>query len=194
MRKLLILLPIFLGASCASDKETAAPASTGRKSMEERFNSGPRTIAKDKNGEYPADVKKEFSLDGGRESAYFKGKSDMAKTYKTGEYAKTTWWGKKDYGRKPYEGNTDASRFQTAARDQGVTAREASNAARLPGPYQTGTYQTNAAREAGKDPYKTSADAEIEGKHAYPEQDVIGWKQLRAMDIKTTRSILGREQ
>ena len=89
MRKLLILLPIFLGASCASDKETAAPASTGRKSMEERFNSGPRTIAKDKNGEYPADVKKEFSLDGGRESAYFKGKSDMAKTYKTVLHAKS---------------------------------------------------------------------------------------------------------
>lgn len=192
MRHLLILLPIFAVASCATDKQAAAPTSTERKSMEERFNGA--TITQNSKGEYPDEVKKEFALEGGRESAYFKDKSNLAKPYQTGEYAKTTWWGKKEYERKPYSGNTDGSRFQTTARDQGVTAREANTAARLPDPYKTGTYQTNAARETGKAPYRTATDPETAARrNAYPEPEVMGWKQYRAMDIKTTRSILGRE-
>lgn len=194
MRDLLLLLPIFLVASCASDKKTAASAPPERKSMEERFTSGPRTISKNSKGDYPDEVKKEFAMTEGRESPYFKSQSNLVKTYKTGEYAKTTWWGKKEYERKAYTGNTDGSRFQTTARDQGVTAREANTAAPLPGPYQTGTYQTNAAREAGKNPYRTHSDAETAARRStYQEPEVMGWKQYRAMDIKTTRSILGRE-
>jgi hypothetical protein len=193
MRNLFVLLPIFLVASCASDK-AAAPASTGRKTMNERFNSGPRTITRDANGEYPDEVNKEFAVESGRQSAYFNGKSNAPKTYQTGEYAKTTWWGKTEYARQPYPGNTDGSRFQTTARDQGVNAREANSTARLPEPYPTGRYATNAAREAGKSPYATPSQAETEAsRKVYPEPEVMGWKQLRAIDMKTTRSILGRE-
>jgi hypothetical protein len=187
------LLPIFLVASCASDKG-AAPASTGRKTMNERFNSGPHTITRDSKGEYPDEAKKEFALEGGRQSAYFNGKSNAPKAYQTGEYAKTSWWGKTEYGRQPYSGTTDGSRFQTTARDQGLAAREANSAARIPDPYPAGRYATNAAREAGKAPYDTPSHAEIEARRrAYPEPEVMGWKQLRAIDMKTTRSILGRE-
>jgi hypothetical protein len=194
MRNLLILLPVFLVVSCASDKQSAAPASTGRKTMNERFNSGPSTITQNSKGEYPDEVRKEFALEGGRQSSYFNGESSIPKTYKAGEYAKTTWWGKKEYTRQAYAGDTDGSRFQTTARDQGAAAREANTAARMPDPYSTGTYQTGAAREAGVGRYPAPTNAQIEARRqAYPEPEVVGWKQLRAIDMKTTRSILGRE-
>ena len=120
MRYLLLLLPVFLVVSCAADKKATTSAATGsteRPTMDQRFRG--KTITQDKNGEWPAEVKKEFLPDSNRQTAYFKEKSDLPKAYKTGEYAKTAWWGKKEVARKSYGGKTDGSRFQTPVRDQG---------------------------------------------------------------------------
>jgi hypothetical protein len=195
MRNLLLLLPVFLVMSCAADKKTATSAgadSTERPTMDQRFRG--KTITQNSKGEWPDEVKKEFLADSKRQTAYFKEKSDIPKAYKTGEYAKTSWWGKKEVERKSYGGKTDGSRFQTAARDQGKAARENNTAAPVPGPYQTGNYQTGSARETTMDKVAKPADADTENRRGeMAEPEVMGWKQMRALDIKGTRSILGRE-
>jgi hypothetical protein len=195
MRTHLLLLPVFLVVSCAADKKTTAATAAGsteRPTMDQRFRG--KTITQNSKGEWPAEVKKEFLSDDNRQTAYFKEKSDIPKAYKTGEYAKTSWWGKKEVERKAYAGKTDGSRFQTAARDQGVNAREADTRASVPGPYQTGNYQTGNARESTMDKVAKPADAYTENRRGNLEEpEVMGWKQLRALDIKGTRSILGRE-
>lgn len=186
MRHLLSLLPIFCLLSCAADKETT---SAEPKSMSQRFNG--ESIKQDANGQWPADVKKEYAMAANKQSPFVTSEATLPKAYQTGEYAKTTWWGKSAYQTQPYAGKKDATQYQKSARDQGVSAREAGSAAAVPGPYQTGTYRTGKAHEAGAKPIAKTTT--VDSGRAYPEQDVMGWKQMRALDVKATKSILGRE-
>lgn len=189
MRHLLSLLPVLCLLSCAADKKSDPSASTAPKSMNERFSGS--SIKQDANGQWPADAKKEYAMGSDQKSAAFAGKSTMPKAYQPGEYAKTSWWGKSSYQTQPYSGKKDAAQYQKAARDQGVSANEAGTAAAVPSPYQTGDYRTGSAHEAGAKPVASTTS--VDSGRAYPEQDVMGWKQMRALDVKATKSILGRE-
>ena len=192
MRNFFLLLPVFLVFSCAADKQSDASATPERRSMNQRFRG--KTITQDKDGNWPDEVKKEYAMDGDRKSPYFKDKADVPKAYQTGEYAKTSWWGKKEVERQSYTGMTDGSRFKTAARDQGKGAREANTAAKVPDPYQTGTYQTGSARETGVGKLARPADAETENRRGnLDEPEVMGWKQYRALNVNDTKRILGRD-
>jgi len=119
--------------------------------------------------------------------------SDMGKTYKAGAFSKQQWWGGKTYDTQAYQGTPDGSRFQTAARDQGRSARETGSAADIPGPYQTGNYQTGKAREAsGKQLGKPLDAATANRRETFPEPEVQGWEEQRRLDLSTTKGILGR--
>ena len=188
----LCLIPCLLVVSCATEKEdNVVPIKA--QTMEQRFGGG-KTIKQDASGNWSADVKATSLPENNRQSAYFTGDSNLPKTYKAGEYAKNSWWGGKSYPREPYGGNTDGSRFQTAARAQGKGAREAKVAADSPGPYQAGAYQTGSAREASGKRFGKPVDAQTANRREdFPEPDVAGWKEQRRMNIQETKSILGRD-
>ena len=193
MRNLLPLLPVLLLMSCAADKQAATSAAPERQSMNQRFRG--KTIRPNAKGEWPDEVRKEYALDSGRESAYFSGESKIPKVYKTGEYAKTSWWGKSEVPRQPYTGNSgEATGYKTTARDQGRGARESNAAATVPDPYQTGDYQTGKAHETGVKRLDHPSDAVTdERRRSFEEPEVMSWKQRRALDMKATKSILGRD-
>lgn len=185
----LILCSIaLLLASCASD---SAPPPEPRKTLSQRINEK-NGYKQDANGNWVPQSDKRSSFESQGDSPYFKGEYS-GKTYKTGEYSKKSWWGNKDYGRQSYAGETDGSRFMKPSRLTDTNARESGDAAKIPGPYQTGNYATSAAREAGNDRLAKPSDAETDfRRRVYQQPEIIDWQQQRSITLDQSRGILGR--
>jgi hypothetical protein len=192
MPRPVLLLSCLLVASCAKDHSATPAATPSRQTMSEKFNGPP--IKQNADGKWSNDVEKASAFDSKRKSPYFVEKSTVAKAYKTGEYTKTTWWGKKDVAKPSYAGNTDGTSFQISSRFQGAGANEATTPAKTYAPYQTGTYQTTAAREGAVKHLDKTTDAETDNRRrVFPDPEISDWKQQRALDVKTTKSILGHD-
>ena len=196
MLRSILLLSLLLVASCAKDKSASASAPTAaNKTMSQKFNGPP--IKQNSNGEWPDEVKKYSSSDTNRQSSYFSEKSTIAKPYKTGEYTKTAWTGKtKEVSRPGYTGNTDGSRFHTLSSVAHTDTHESNTTAAIRSDaYKTGNYKTSSARENKANRLDHPSDAATDARRGVtPEPDVISWKQQRAMDVKATKSILGRDR
>ena len=195
LRLLTLCLLVLQAASCASKsggkKDPSAPAERTVKRLSERLdeNNGYKQDA-DGNWVPKSDKRSPFEAQG--KSAYFQGEYGK-KAYKAGEYAKKSWWGNKDYGLKPYSGNTDGSRFQKNSALDGQGAREAGNAAKIPQTYQTDAYATGAAREEGLSRLDKPSDAETDARRStYQAPEIIDWKEQRAISLEQSRGILGR--
>jgi hypothetical protein len=193
--KLVLLLPLaVLVASCA-DKQSApaSAADTGPKPLSQRLNES-NGYEVDSNGNWVPRSNKRSSFEAQGSSAYFQGTNpNEKKEYKAGEYSKKSWWGNKDYGRQPYQGNTDGSRFQQSSRLDGKTAPEAGSAARIPDPYQTGTYATGSAREQSNSSLAKPSDTETDiRRRSFEQPEVIDWREQRSLTLDQSRGILGR--
>jgi hypothetical protein len=188
----LILLPVlWVCASCASKDSGSSNASAAYKPLSQRLeeNNG---YTQDSAGNWVPRKDKRSSYDTQAASPYFKGEYNK-QAYKSGEYAKKSWWGNKDYNPRSYAGKTDGSRFRNAARQQGQDAREAGGAAELPGTYQTGRHATSTAREAGTDRLSKPSDAETDlRREVFPQPAMIDWRAQRSLTLDQSRGILGR--
>lgn len=184
---LLVLLPV----SCASDSGAEKPAAPAtRKSLSQRLDES-NGYKQDADGKWLPKSDKRSSFETKGKSAYFQGEY-AKKAYKTGEYSKKSWWGNKEYGRQPYAGNTDGSRFQKSSRLDGKGARESGDAADIPKTYQTDGYATNAAREAGQSGLAKPSDAETDNRRkVYPAPEIIDWREQRALSLEQSKGILG---
>jgi hypothetical protein len=175
-------------ASCASDK---SPDSSGYRPFSQRLNeqSG---YKQDADGNWTAQSDRRSSFESKGDSPYFSG-DYQKKSYQTSEVAKKSWWGKNEYARKSYAGNTDAGHLKTSSRHQGQGALEAGNDARLPQRYETGSYATGAAREASGETLERPSDAETDvRRRVFTPPSVIDWKEQRSLSMEQSRSILGR--
>lgn len=184
-----VLLPLLFLASCAADKkETATPP---RKSLTERMseNNGYKQDAEG-NWKPQTDRRSPYENKG---ATYDSKKSFQKKDYKAGDYAKKSWWGNKEYGRKAYTGNTDGSRFQKSSALQGQNAREADDKARIRGAYKTGDYATGTAREAGNKAIDKPSNAIVESRQkVFQAPEIIDWKEQRNLSLDQSKGILGR--
>lgn len=189
---------VFTGlllASCASsendaEKNSAASAS-GFKNLSQRMEES-NGFKVDADGTWKPRSDKRSSFESQGANAQFKGEY-AKKEFKTGEYSRKSWWGEKAIERKTYTGNTDGSRFQTASRYQHTGAREAGNSARLPGKYQTGSYATDAAREAGQGAVSRTSDAETDlRRNSFEQPAEYDYREQRAMSLEQSKGILGR--
>jgi hypothetical protein len=194
-------LPLILTVSCStgSGDDPARPvprSQQGARIMSDQEWLTEKTrdngLVQDNDGNWVPRSNKRSQLENQGSSPYFQGQY-ARKTYKPGDYKKTSFWGRKDYGRQSYGGDTDGGRFQTASRHDGQSAREASNAADIPGTYQTGDYGTAAAREAGVSGLTKPANAETENRReVYQAPEIIDWRQQRQLSLEQSRGILGR--
>jgi len=194
MFRFVLLLSLLCIVSCATQPSADTPTTpAAAKTMSQRFN-GP-AVKQNANGEWPDDVKKFSAFDSDRKSAYFTEKSTLAKSYKTAAYTKTEWSGKTtDVPNKEYVGNTDGKRFNTPSRIQHDDAHESGTAATLHDDYNTGNFQTSAAHEDGAKRFTKPSNAQVDARRGvFPEPEVTSWKQQRALDMKTTKSILGHD-
>lgn len=184
----------ILLASCASDSKpegAAAPAAPTHRSLSERLNeSGGYKQDSEGNWKPTNDKRSSFESQG---ATYDSKKSYQKETYKTGDYAKKSWWGNKEYDRQSYTGNTDGSRFQTTSRLQGQGAREANTNVKIPDTYQTDRYETNAAREAGNAAIAKPSNDLIENRQkVFQQPEIIDWREQRSLSMEQSKGILGR--
>lgn len=178
--------------SCAG-KETdpSKPAVAEHKSFSERLNET-GGYKQDEDGNWVPKSDKRSSFDSQRDSPYFKGKIEK-NTYKTGDYAKKSWWGSKEYEKKDYAGNTDASRFQTAARQDGQISRADGQKANISGSFKTNTLERQSASESQTSAIPRPADAATQSRRRkYKAPSVIDWQEQRQMSVDQSRGILGR--
>lgn len=183
---LLALLPV----SCASDSNNSGRPESARRSLSERLNEK-NGYKQDADGNWIPQNDKRSPYESKGQSAYFKGQYEK-KAYKAGEYSKTSFWGNKEYGTQQYSGGTDGSRFQKNSRFDNKGAREAGNSADIPKTYQTDTYATGAAREAGNTAIGRPADAETEMRRkVYQSPEIIDWREQRQLSLEQSKGILG---
>jgi hypothetical protein len=148
----IFLLPVvFLTlAGCAGNPERDKARPTERKTFSQRLNQD-NGYKQDEAGNWVPKSDQRSSFESIGESPYFKG-TQKKKEFKTGAYQSKAFWGNRDFKVKSYQGDTDGSRFQTKARQQGMTAREGGDAAELPGEYARGRcpmWSTRKPRSAG---------------------------------------------
>lgn len=179
--------------SCAEEKiDNSKPTEASRPGLQERLSESAGYKQNEK-GEWVPKSDKRSSYDSQRDTPYFKDKLDTMERYKTGDYAKKSWWGSKEYGKKPYEGDTDGSRFRSEARQDGQVARYDGKAARTSEPFKTNTLPTESARESRNPAVDRPTNAYTESQRkTYKAPSVIDWKEQRSMDMDQSRSILGR--
>ncbi|MEI6606110.1 MAG: hypothetical protein WCP35_12420 [Verrucomicrobiota bacterium] len=191
----IVLLPLFLCfVSCATQPSADTSTSpAAAKSMSQRFNGPP--VKQGANGQWPDDVKKFSAYDSDRQSVHFTEASTLTKSYKTTAYAKPEYSGEtKEVPSKTYSGNTDGKRFNTPSRIQHDGAHESGTAAAVHDDYQTGDFSTSPAQEDGGKRFGKPSNAQVDARRGvYPEPEVNSWKQQRALDMKTTKSILGHD-
>jgi hypothetical protein len=162
----ILVLSAVLAVSCASDSGADKKSQAGFKPFSQRLAEDQQMRGKDSykadaSGNFLPQQDKRSSFESKTPSGYYQGDHGK-KAYKTGEYAKKSWWGNKPYERQQYAGNTDGSRFQKNSRLDGKGARESGSAADLPGAYQTDNYATSAAREADNERLGKPSNAEID--------------------------------
>lgn len=129
-----------------------------------------------------------------RDNPEFKGRWQN-KEFDAKPFQKKSFWGDREYAKKVYGGDTDGSRFAKTSRFDGQGANEAGVTSRDAGKnFATSDYKTAAAREAGGRKIDRTSDAETDGRRrAYPDQDIIDWRDQRALSLEQTRRMLGRE-
>lgn len=191
----LILLAVILSASCGSDSgadKSSSPApAPALKPLSQRLEEK-NGYMKDAEGNWVPRSDKRSSFENKGEAAYFK-KNFKKKDYKTGDYAKKSWWGNKQYDRKSYAGNTDGSRFEKASGLQGEGAREAGSAAAVPDAYQTDNYATGSARETTNNAIARPSNDGIENRRGvFQQPEIIDWREQRSLSVDQSRGILGR--
>lgn len=189
----IILLSLWVFASCASDSDRNEGSGGGFKPLSQRLDES-NGYTQDAAGNWVPRDDKRSSFESQGASPYFNNKSNYnQQTYQAGEYSKKSWWGNKDYGRKSYAGDTDGSRFQKGSRLQGQSARETGGSADIPDAYQTGGYATSAAREAGARDITKPSDAETDiRRRVYKQPEIIDWREQRSLTLEQSKGILGR--
>ena len=191
--RILAYLAFLFLASCTSNSspDKSPSAVPARKSLGERMteNSG---YKQDSSGNWKAqsDRRSPYESQG---STYDSKKSFKKQGYKTGDYNTKSWWGDKQYDRKSYTGNTDASRFSKASKLGEKGAREANTNAKIADNYKTSAYGTNTARESDSKQIQKGNNTEIENRRSvFPQPEIIDWKQQRSLSMDQSKKILGK--
>ncbi|MBU6326096.1 MAG: hypothetical protein KGQ89_00575 [Verrucomicrobia bacterium] len=197
---ILRIQPLLLGLALSScfknegdDVKVAAEASRPR-SMNDRFNSrGKEGYFQDSEGNWKINNNKRSSFETAGETSMAK-REYHAGTYNAGSVQKKSWWGDTTHEKPSYQGNTDANRFLTRAADVGKSARESGSTSLFSGKSveKKQLDHRSANEQSGKLLSKPSDAATDNRRDVFPEPEITDWRQQRAMDIKDTKSILGR--
>jgi hypothetical protein len=123
----------------------------------------------------------------------FSQKNVTKDSYRTGSYEKKSWWGSKPYETREYQDDTDGSRFQTKALQDGQVALQDGKRSSLRSSYKTNTLDKEVAREANTSGVDRPRNDYTEAKRrTYRAPSVIDWREQRNLSVEESRGILGR--
>jgi hypothetical protein len=181
---------LVMSCSHQTKKEVSAEVSEPE-SLSQRL-SGTSGYKKDAEGNWAPTSNKRSSFEQKGQSSYFKGEIEK-KAYQTGDYEKTSWWGKKAYQHSEYKGDMDGSRFKIESKQQGKVAYLGNKKVDTLDPYQTNRLEYGGARESdAKSIAKPRNDYAESRRRSYVQPSVIDWEEQRKMSLEESRSILGR--
>lgn len=185
---ILLALAVLLGA-CATEKTVTKT----QVKKDWRGKTVPFTVGKDKDGNPVMKSDRRSSFEG-REGYVGGGKKFSGKNYATQSYGKKNWFGSKVFGKKQYQGNTDAGRYQKEPWFVRKQALASGKRARADGEsYSVNPFRTSSAREQGGARIKRTTDAETSvRRRVYKQPDIIHWKEQKGLTIKDTNRMLGR--
>jgi hypothetical protein len=147
---------------------------------------------RDENGNWVPTNNKRSSFEHQGESAHFKGEIEK-KTYRTGDYKKQSWWGKKSYEVEQYDGHTDGSRFQKMADLGNKDSRFGQQRYTTGDPYETNRLSYDPAMEVfAERMQKTRNDYTEVQRRKFIQPAVTDWKEQRKLSMEQSKSILGR--
>ncbi|MBB5352010.1 hypothetical protein HNR46_002251 [Haloferula luteola] len=177
-------------ASCAGDPSNSGASASGG-AAESAAAAAPTKKGFDKflasNPMYSSSGQRKEASEGFQTNSMFNNELSK-KEISAKDYSKKSFWGTKEYAKKVYGGDTDGSRFLTAAREGSQGAREGAMVSGADGQaYNTGTYRTGDARESGRSEISRTSDAETDVRREV-------WKQpeVRGYSVEDTRGMMGR--
>jgi hypothetical protein len=197
---ILRIQPLLLGLALSAcfknegDDVKIATEATSPRSMNERFNSrGKEGYFQDSEGNWKINNNKRSSFETAGEASMTK-REYHAGTYNADSVKKKSWWGDTTHEKPGYQGNTDANRFLTRAPDTGKSARESGSNSLFSGKsVEKKLLDSRSANEQSGNRLSKPSDAKTDVRRdVFPEPEITDWRQQRAMDIKDTKSILGR--
>jgi hypothetical protein len=185
-----LLLTFFTACANQTEDDTKEVSSTATPLSQRLSESG--GFKQDAEGNWVPKSNKRSSFELQSKNPFFKGSIEK-KEYKTGDYEKKSWWGKKEYKVEQYEGNTDGSRFKTEARQNGKLFADADKKAETGDPYETNTLEYRSARESDAATIdKPENDYTESRKRRYVQPSVMDWEERRKLSLEQSRGILGR--
>ncbi|BDS08913.1 hypothetical protein NT6N_39530 [Oceaniferula spumae] len=151
------------------------------------------SVGKDKDGNPMMKSDRRSSMEG--KTSHMASNRDFAgKDYSKTSYRKKRWGGNTIFGRKKYEGNTDASRYkqepwfvQKQASAQGKTAYGSDKS------FNVNPFSTSTAHEQGGRRVVHKSDAETDvRRRVFIQPDIMDWKKQQGLSISDTNRKLGR--
>lgn len=181
-------LTLFLGACGSEQTVTKTQVKKDAWGNPERF-----SVGKDKDGNPVMKSDRRSSLEGKR-SMMASNRDFSGKDYTKESYRKKRWLRNTVFGRKQYEGNTDASQYKREPWFVQKQARASGQRARADGKsYRVNPFRTSGAREQSGRRIARTADAETTvRRRVFKQPDIIHWKEQRGLTIKDTNRKLGR--
>jgi hypothetical protein len=181
---------LVIGCATQTKKKVSAELSEPQSLSQRLAESG--GYKQDADGNWAPTSNKRSSFEHQGESPYFKGKIEK-KAYQTGDFEKTSWWGKKTYQKTEYKGDTDGSRFKIESQQQGKVAYLGNKKVDTLDPYRTNKLEYGDARESdAKQLDKPRNDYAESRRRSYVQPSVIDWEEQRKLSMEESRSILGR--
>lgn len=181
-------LGVFL-VSCAAEqtvtKEQVRKDAWGKK---ESF-----SVGKDKDGNPVMKSDRRSQMEG-KTSHMVSNRDFSGKDYTKKSYRKKRWGGNTLFGRKKYEGNTDASQYKQEpwfvkkqASAQGQQARAAGKS------FSVNPFSTKTAREQSGRRIARPSDAETDvRRRVFIQPKITGWKDQQSLGVSDTNRMLGR--
>lgn len=182
----------LLVISCSNQAKREVSAELSEPETLTQRLSGTSGFKQDKEGKWAPTSNKRSSFETQGQNSHFKGEVEK-KAYQTGDYEKTSWWGKKAYKHTEYKGDTDGSRFMIESKQQGKVAYLGNKKVDTLDPYQTNRLEYGGAKESdAKHIDKPRNDYAESRRRSYVQPSVIDWEEQRKMSLEESRSILGR--
>lgn len=188
-RGLAIGMVVLLGA-CATEQEvTKTQVKKDAWGRDVGF-----SLGKDKDGNPVMKSDRRSSFEGKR-SQIAGGRDFSGRDYTTKSYRKKRWSGSnRIFGKKEYQGNTDARGYQKEPWFVRKQANSQNKRARADGrAYSVNRFRTGSAREQNGRRIARVSDAETDvRRRVFKEPEIIHWKEQKGMSVKDTNRLLGR--
>jgi len=130
----------------------------------------------------------------GKDSNMASNRDFSGQDYSTKNYRKKRWGGNTFFGRKKYEGNTDASKYQKepwfVKKQAGAQGQRASADRKS---YSVNPFRRSTAREQGRTPISRTQDAESSiRRRVFQQPEITHWKNQKGLSVGDTNKMLGR--